>query len=97
MPYCHIYMYLHRELAEGRKKAKQQQTTEVYVAFMLVIFITCKHCLWVFFSDSVKMPVTCYLCGVDVYSDQWQCEAEDTGGTRHFCCEAHYHYQVTSS
>ena len=40
------------------------------------------------------MPVTCYLCGVDVDSDQWRCEAEDTGGTRHFCCEAHYHYQV---
>lgn len=41
------------------------------------------------------MPVTCYLCGVGVDSEQWRCEAVDAGGTRHFCCEAHYHYQVT--
>ena len=41
------------------------------------------------------MTVTCYLCGVDIDNDidQWRCEGEG-GGTRHFCCEAHYHYQV---
>ena len=47
------------------------------------------------FQTSVEMTVTCYLCAVDIDNDidQWRCEGKD-GDTRHFCCEAHYYYQV---